>query len=258
MLTIGVIVFLALFWELFLPTNDAVGDEWLLSVMTYNVGIERIPPERLVSFLRGSRADVIGLQELGANQAIAVSEELSEQYPFQALHGGGVDGIGLISRYPIVEEELHRRETYRLPHLQTRLMIGEHDVEVGVIVAHPPPPDFGRGMCRIDPVVADEIAWLAQLALDSQPSIILGDFNMVDQNDNYRLLSRNGLIDSYREVGWGFGATWPSQALWPFPAVARVDYVWHSSQWRAVNARVEENAGSDHLPVFVELVLLEE
>ena len=63
-----------------------------------------------------------------------------------------------------------------------------------------------------------------------------------------------GLIDSFREAGFGLGLTYPlrfgSSELPPF---LRIDYVWHTRELRAVDAHVMPDTGSDHLPVWVEL-----
>jgi endonuclease/exonuclease/phosphatase family metal-dependent hydrolase len=110
---------------------------------------------------------------------------------------------------------------------------------------------------------------LEQAAKDSGAVLIMGDFNMTDQNEDYqRITARFG--DSFREVGSSMGFTFPDlstfQSLpdyWPlsvrlFPFL-RLDYIFHNASFRAINARVWSSAGgSDHRPVWAELALVDE
>ena len=61
------------------------------------------------------------------------------------------------------------------------------------------------------------------------------------------------MIDSFSEVGWGVGHTFYPPQL-PFP-IQRIDYVWHSEDFRATQAYVGEDGGSDHLPIVAKLRL---
>jgi vancomycin resistance protein VanJ len=259
MLGINVAVFLWLFGGLFLPQQPVSIDSEALTVMTYNVAVNMVTPDALVATLRTSGADLIALQELSGEQTAAIEQDLHDLYPYRILYGYGVRGKGLLSRYPILEEELFYLEAQRLPYLRTIVAINDtrqrHDViPVTVIVAHPPPPGIIQGRYRIHPYAASEIRSLAQMAITNGPIILMGDFNFVDQNDNYTLLSGRGLTDAFREVGWGFGTTWPAHNIWPLRLLVRIDYVWHSNHFRAIRAWIGPNAGSDHLPVLAELV----
>jgi len=86
-----------------------------------------------------------------------------------------------------------------------------------------------------------------------------GDFNTSDQSPSYNQLAAAG-IDSFREAGSGFGATWPVAAVQQLPSFVppfiRIDYVFHSKDFRAVSAQPGQPIGSDHLPLFVRLVLV--
>jgi vancomycin resistance protein VanJ len=209
--------------------------------------------------LQASEADIIALQELSGEQAAAIERDLGDSYPHQVLYGYGVPGKGLLSRYPIVEEELFYLEAQRLPHLRTVVTVdkegwGADAVDVTVIVAHPPPPGISRRGYFVNPDAALEIASLAQMTKARGPSVLMGDFNMVDQSENYSILTNAGLEDAFREAGWGFGATWPARKIEPLWPMLRLDYIWYSAHIQAVRAWVGSGAGSDHLPVFAELV----
>lgn len=258
MLSIGVMLFLWLFGGLFLPSLVSSNGSETLTVMTYNVADGLVSPNSLVAVIRDSDADIVALEELGEEQAIAISQDLRDIYPYQELHGYGIPGKGLLSRYPILDEELFYLQAQRLPYLRVVIAVDEigeriEAVELTVIVAHSPPPNVGVKGYFEHPFAASEIVSVTQMAREGEPSILMGDFNLVDQNDNYGLLEEAGLRDAFRVAGWGFGATWPARKLEPLWPVVRVDYVWYTSQFHATRAWVGPDAGSDHLPVLAEL-----
>jgi vancomycin resistance protein VanJ len=258
MLGVNAAVFLWLFGGLFLPIPPAPAEAHVLTVMTYNVADKLTPPHQLVDTLRASEADIIALQELTAEQAAAIEQGLRDLYPHQVLYGRGIPGKGILSRYPILEEELFYLQAQRLPHLRATVAVSDaksdpQTTAVTVIIAHPPPPGISRGTYRVHPHATAEIASLVQMATAGKPSILLGDFNLTDQSDNYALLTDAGLTDAFRAAGWGFGTTWPVQGIGPLRLLVRVDYIWHSAHFRAVHCWVGSETASDHLPVLVQL-----
>src|SRR5689334_6982267 len=107
------------------------------TVMTYNVGNGLARPERLAQVLAASKADIIGLQELTIAQEDALRTELWRVYPYQVLHGAGIPGKGLLSRYPVTCSEKLELFPHR-PDLLATLEVGGRELKL--IVAHPPPP----------------------------------------------------------------------------------------------------------------------
>ena len=233
----------------------------MLTVMTYNVGAGLATPARLVDVLRRSGADIIGLQELAPEQGAAVAKQLGEEYPHQVLHAAGIPGKGLISRHPLRETALLDLHPGR-PDLQA-------DVEapggtLTVIVAHPPPPRFGRNRARQTALSEQQIAEIAAAAACGTPAVLLTDFNRVGWQAAYRQLRRSGLIDAFGAAGRGMGFTLPTRLSHlayrghplgdvALPPLLRVDYVWHTAHFRTMRSWIGDNAGSDHLPVLAAL-----
>lgn len=139
MLGICVAVFLVLFGGLFLPKSSASATSSDLTVMTFNVENSHVSPDDLVAALRSSGADIIALLELDDRQAVAIERDLRDLYPYQELYGLGIPGKGLLSQYPILEEELFYLQAQRLPHLRANLEIDSLG-SLTVIIAHPRPP----------------------------------------------------------------------------------------------------------------------
>lgn len=234
----------------------------MLTVMTYNVGAGLADPRRLVEVLRESRADIIGLQELAPEQGAAIADLLGEAYPHQVLHPTGIPGKGIISRFGLHETRMLDLHPGR-PDLQA--VVDAPDGEMTVIVAHPPPPRFGRNRMQQTALTNEQISNIVAATLSGNPAVLLTDFNRTGWQAAYRQLRASGLIDAFGTAGRGLGLTLPTRLAnlayrghplgeIPIPPLLRVDYVWHTAHFRAVDSWIGPNAGSDHLPVLAELV----
>src|SRR5215472_796750 len=76
-----------------------------LTIMTFNVGNGLAEPDRLVDVLRRVNADVVGLQELSAHQAHALTTGLQDVYPYQVLIPDGLAGKGMLSCFQLISHE---------------------------------------------------------------------------------------------------------------------------------------------------------
>jgi len=256
-----VIVFIALYGELFLPSwgaptacpTEQPGCATALRVMQFNFYNDNIDVSRLIPLLRGSGADVIAIEEFSVRPTAAVKQQLSDVYPYQVQFGDGIPGIGLISKYPIISATIVKLdEKSFLSHLLVTLDV--NGIPLRVIVAHPVPPTVAwpRGVPQYSIRNSDDIHALAKLASSGEPTLLIGDFNLVDQSDDYRALRAAGLHDAFREAGWGLGVTWPLRSY--LPPLMRIDYVWTTPEFTATSTWVGGDAGSDHLPVLADLV----
>jgi vancomycin resistance protein VanJ len=240
-------------------------DQVPMTFMTYNVANGLAPARRLVSLLRDSGADIIGLQELAATQSDAIAEDLRDIFPFQTLHPLGIPGKALLSRYAILDSELIQLQSGR-PDL--RAAVETPGGSMTIVVAHPTPPRFGRNRTDQNTARQDQITGLIKLLASHGPGVMLGDFNLSNRQRAYRQMVDSGLLDAFRLAGIGHGATLPTRfAKWgygsnpigrlPLMPVFRVDYVWHTPELRTLAAWRGRDAGSDHLPVFARLVFAE-
>ncbi len=249
-----VAVFLWWYGALFLPNGSPPAEARTLTVMSLNVEATSTTPAVLLDLLREAGADIVGIQELSAAQANALDRDLRELYPYQVLHGIGIPGEGLLSRYPIRESEVFLLAGHRLTHIRATVEVD--GVPLTVITAHPPPLGVHDGGYRAHPAAQAEIEALVAMATSGGPVILLGDFNTTDQGDLYRLAADAGLVDAFRVAGWGLGLTWPAAPIGgrlALPPLIRIDFVWHTAHFQAVRAWVGPGVGSDHLPVLAEL-----
>jgi endonuclease/exonuclease/phosphatase (EEP) superfamily protein YafD len=258
----SVATFLALYGELFLPsfsapTSCAATDADCpshLVVMTFNLAYGESDDDRMIAALRASGADIIGLQEFSLADATIIKDDLSDLYPYQIHQGDLRSGIGLISRYPITGHEFLQPPSHVFPFVEADVDV--HDRAIRVIVAHPPPPGRSVDSGAIVSRTILDTPLLIDLMTQGGPALLLADLNVPDQTEEYKLLRQAGLIDSWREEGWGFGATFPAVPFWilpPFP-LWRIDYIWHTPHFRAQRVWLGPTTGSDHLSVLAELV----
>jgi vancomycin resistance protein VanJ len=252
---VAVLGFAWLFGPRFLPKPPPENSSESFTVMTYNVQNANVSPEELVSTLSTSGADIIALQELTDEQIISIEDRLSTLYPHQLLQGDGIPGIGLLSKYPCKDTELYYLYARAMPYLEATIEIDGK--ELRLLNAHPPPL-AGIHSYRSSTHVAAEYKQLLARVRPENPFLLVGDFNTTDQSDNYALFHAAGLNDAYRAAGWGLGLTWPAGPYadtlpaW-IPMTNRIDYIWYSDDFIALDAWTGAQTNSDHLPVLAEL-----
>ncbi len=265
--SVAVVLFAVLWGGLFWPNGRPEPKGPVLTVMTYNVLGHNPKPEGVIEALLASDADVIGLLELSPEVAAAIERDLIDEYPYQVMiPKTGVSGTGVISRLPFrpAARDLEAPGWISPPVVVEVEFRDERFVFVHVHAAS------GSRFFREREEGARVLSELANR--EPLPLVVAGDFNASDLNDSYGTLTEH-LRDAWREAGDGFGNTFPgaSQEDWPGSSrpdffgihlpkwLVRIDYVFLSDQWQAVDARLGPWDGhSDHRPVIAEIALREE
>ena len=230
-------------------------------VLSYNLLSRAGGFDDTLTIIREADADIELLQELSFPAADAVQFELSEAYPYMALHPMiiATQGQGIISRYPLRDVEYFQAEqTARLGHQRGVVAINGKDVVVyNVHTVHP-------GMTNYDTTrrTHDLLTVLDRAEADAgrYPVLLGGDFNLTPLTEDYVRVTAS-YTDAFQQVGTGLGYTFPDAShnhrIIHLPPLARIDYVFHDASWQATEARVwERSGGSDHRPLYVELALL--
>jgi endonuclease/exonuclease/phosphatase family metal-dependent hydrolase len=232
-----------------------------VAVMTWNIGNGLVRPERLGSALAGLDIDLIGLQEVSAEQEATILRETEATHPYRIVRGGGFHGRGLLSRFPIGSHDWLEAAPGR-PDLLARVAIG--GLELTVLVGHPLPPRAGSRGVTFDSGSRAQIRGFGEVLLERAPGILLADLNMTPRNPLHAALRETGLIDAHLAAGTGAGRTFPRRPgrtrrfahpfTWvPLPAVARIDYIWHTAEIGTERVWLGEALGSDHHPVLARL-----
>jgi vancomycin resistance protein VanJ len=223
-----------------------------LHVMTWNMEAGGVAYETMANTIEDAHPDIVGLVELvpRISRAAADDERLSARYPYQALlPRSGVPDLGLLSRFPITEQEFSEELSL------LRAVIAPPDgPPITVFVAHPylasidqigVVPDIQTASRDLAiSAIRDQID--AELAADNDV-LVLGDFNTTDREPAYAELSE-GLHDAQREAGVGLGMTWRPGGLDNLPfGLLRIDYLLSSPRFVALAAGPDcTPRGSDH------------
>ena len=251
LLVVPFAVLLVSYAPLLLPRAQAVVDDSeSLTIMTYNLNRANHDAETVLQIIRSADADVVALQEINLTIEQAVATQLIDEYPHQAIHAtAGYHGQAVLSRYPIVADEFWRTI---LGHQRVELdvdgqritLYNVHPIHHFAFLAG---TDFWTRGHEINDI-------LSRTATEAYPTLLVGDFNMTDQSEDYANVRRQ-FSDSFRDVGQGMGFTWP-QHFGRLPLFSRIDYIFYDANFEAVSAQVWETGGvSDHRPYLATLQL---
>ena len=257
---VGCFIYLygALFWPL-VPTGAPEPSADDLALMTFNLGPGQSTPEYVAQAIAQTSADIVAVQELTVPLAEQLRADLGTTYPYMLLDPES-ETTGLLSRYPIHHVQWYKSRDDVRAYL--RAEIEWQDTLLQVWVFHPRPPRPAWVENTIIPLGLDDRVPQQQtrelaenVGTFDDPTIVMGDFNMTDQAPAYSELS-NLLYDAHRQVGWGFGFTFPHllfiNRYMPWPML-RLDYIFYSGDFRALSSSVSCQADSDHCSMFAVL-----
>jgi len=262
-LLIPIIVFSILFGELFLPSfsRPKVSEGQLITVMSFNVLYSNKAYGAIVDSVHAASPDLVGFQELTSTSKEALIKTLESEYPYHtlSLSEEGLS-VGLLSRYPI-----EMVERFPLPprNPAQHTIINIEGQRVHVFVVHLTANlFFEHSISEFVPLVIERFGQRAaevtrlreEIVMLNEPVLLMCDCNLTEPSEAHYQLDEF-LNDSFREVGWGFGHTLHPPAI-PIP-IQRIDYVWHSDDFIALEAFVGQKGNSDHLPVVAKLRLVE-
>jgi len=210
-----------------------------IKVASVNVHLDNTQPQKLLQWVAQEQPDVLMLQEVTPAMQPWL-QSLREAYPhgLQQLRDDPF-GLAVLSKTPLVDVQAEALPG-QPPFMRTVLRHGGRDVVLYAV--HPMPP--------ISPAMLAErnelMAHIAQrTAEDAKPALVAGDFNASPWSSAFAPLQAQGL---QRATG-----LWPTWRLLGLP----IDHVVASAaHWRVLRAGVGPDVGSDHRPVWVQLVLL--
>jgi endonuclease/exonuclease/phosphatase (EEP) superfamily protein YafD len=220
-----------------------------LRVMAANVLRGTGDPDQLVELVREHEVEILTIQEFTPKFQRAFEDAgARELLPHAALAvREGVIGSAVYSRYPIEpgpkgEYVTQNRGTVEI----------EPGLKVAVLSAHPTLPstpgnikDWKEGLRAMPDPNAEGATWL-----------LVGDFNATLDHEEFRDLLDRGYTDAGERMGEGLAPTWPSgwKDIQYLPVT--IDHVLYDDDRVGVrDYEVLELEGSDHHPVYAELVL---
>ena len=262
---------LAAYGPRFIPRTQ-VADAPTLSIVTWNVYRRNVETAEIIQWLHQQNADVVLLQELPRLEMEHILDGIETYYPYMRVREPSDGGIVTLSRLPILEAASFALSNAN--RVQQRIVLevqGQPIVVYNVHLANPIParqiPEYRREAPFLLHLIASynddqrdvEVEMLlGRIADEHLPFIVAGDFNMSDQSAQYPVVAAQ-MRDSFAEVGFGLGGTWPAKdtrGLPPIvPPLLRLDYIWHSADWMSLSAAAASAPGSDHVSVSATLAL---
>ena len=255
-------LFLLTYGHLYLPRWPVRAAGPTFTVMAYNVLYRNANADGIAASIKAHAPDFFGLRELEQPMAQALESRFADRYPYRRVE----PGCGFFSRYPIL-----RYEAFQLAQGEgqwaQQLVLDVDGHPVNVLNVHPRSPPL-RGFRPFglplgiptgfanqgrDADVRDVLVRLEEV---DSPLIVIGDFNLTDQQGLYISLTRH-LRDAHRESGWGMGFTFTRFPRLGLP-LWRIDYVFHSPDLVALSTAVGDCGGSDHRPVIARLAFAPE
>lgn len=236
-----------------------------IRLLTYNIHGHKRDLTSLCHSLKARNLHVIAVQELSEEAADRFRDDLSDDFPHQALHPSNKSaiGLGLLSRHPIVEESYYSDpNTKAFTGRRQRAVLDVCGQTTTLYNVHPPAMFHQKRIVSPGSHKRAVDNLLGRAGSESGPVILAGDFNMTRQSREYRRIS-DLYRDAFRESGRrGFCLTYPSGIRLPFlrmvvpPPFVGLDFVFHNDWFKAVDAQVVSGHHySDHLPLLAVLSL---
>jgi len=232
----------------YLPRDIEADGMTKISVMSFNILGLNQSQDAVLEVISKNQPDVLVVIEYTSNW-VGVFEALHADYPYRIeqprWHGFG---IALFSKFPFSNPTVHRLAA---SHTDSPMMVASFevggDVPLRVAAAHLLAP---MGFTRMS-IRNQQIQELIQrLPADSQPTVLVGDFNCVPWSPYLNELSNaTGLRDSRR--GFGYQGSWPSD-FWPMRIP--IDHAFVSDNLSVLDRKlIKDPTGSDHFPLLLEL-----
>lgn len=222
-------------------------DRQVVRAVVCNVRAINRQHERVVEFVRASKADLVLLVEVNFDWSDAINA-LDAEYPY-GDHSPAFRnwGIALLSRLPLEDVRMDMIGG-RSPSLAVVARLAVEGRPLTVIGAHPFSPISPSHFAKRN----RQLASVASLARKQSGAVMLfGDLNTSPWSPYFQdLLSASGLRDSRQ--GFGIQATWP--VAFP-PARIPIDHCLVSPEIAVHERHIGPDVGSDHLPVIVDFSL---
>ena len=233
----------------------------------------------VIAYLQECDADIICLQEYiwGKRLKKKDIDYALRKYPYRHYLplGGGLNGLGCYSRYPILsatpikcESRRNGSVIYQIKvdkdtlwvannHLESTKIL-ESDVEIYQdMIDAPDSKKLSAGLGRLLSKLGKANAIRSQQAFSfseklksfqGKPLVLCGDFNDTSFSYTYRLLAKD-MKDAFVEAGNGLGITYEQNRLY-----FRIDHILLSKDLKVYECVVDDAAkGSDHYPIWCTL-----
>lgn len=226
--------------------------EPVLAVATYNLNFGLAGDPATLAAIGATEGDVVLLQETTPEWEAAIRAEYGGRYEtIRFRHEGGAGGLGLLSRYPIVELEDLEPPSGWFPAWRVVIRGPFGPVQILAVHLRPPVSDSGSvvsGYFSTRPVRRAEISSYLERLDPDLPTLVAGDLNEAN-GQALALLESRGFTSAVPALR-GSTPTWRWQTSMG-TVRSQLDHVLVGRRLEALDARVLARGRSDHLPVVV-------
>jgi endonuclease/exonuclease/phosphatase family metal-dependent hydrolase len=236
-----------------------------LKIASYNINCGNPHLTAIVETIQKADCDLVCLQETTGESEAYLLKMLAKNYPYIRFQGHkgryGAERFGFLSKLPVIDYQFIPPEHGLFGFCIADVQFNDQFIQVFTVHLQPIlfPNDAGiRDMLSAigsaEKIHSAEIEAVLKYVKKELPAIIAGDFNSVASFEGPRTLLANGFLDSFAEVNdnpeslptWHWLTKNGELAL-------RIDYIFHSKHFLAVEANVIKSEASDHYLVFIRL-----
>jgi endonuclease/exonuclease/phosphatase (EEP) superfamily protein YafD len=221
-----------------------------VEVVSLNLLVRNDDYEEVRRYLQQRDADVLVLSELTPKWVEALAPVIAG-YPHRlAKARKGAWGLGVYSRYPLVDAEITNLGVTDSSHVAATLRLPGGDVQLlGVHLVSPTLPGRAERRNRQLVALANRLGPPRSPAEPRMPRLLLGDMNVTPFSPYFReLLERTGLQDQRGAAG--LIGTWPT---WVLPLQIPIDHCIADPDLGVTRVARGPIVGSDHYPLEITL-----
>ena len=234
------------------PTaKDIKSSDKQLSILLFNVKMTNRKPEPLLALIDQKKPDMILAMEVDDtwNQEL---KALDKDYPYaQHTINEVTYGMVLYSKFPLEKVEVDYLTNEKVPSFESTISLGK-DMEISFHAIHPVPPTHFSNLPDNAGQKENALKKLGKEIEERKlPTIVAGDLNDVVWSYVDALTGTKNILNDLR-VGRGFYNSYNAENFlmrWP------LDHVFVTKEFRLKKLERLPKIGSDHFPIYVELVL---
>lgn len=202
-----------------------------------NVNMDNAAFARTLAWVDEQQPEVLALQEVTPEMTELLAQ-LRMRYPhYSEAPRLGAFGSAVYSRYPVSAVTQLEGEEGAVTHFEVHWQ----GTVVPVSAVHPFPPVSAQAWSQRDALIRKA----AERVSSRAGGVMMGDFNASPWSSGLREAKKRGL---YRASGLG-----PTHSLWGGLAIDHI--LADSSSWAVAASGVGPQVGSDHRPIWADLVL---
>lgn len=232
--------------KFYLP-NPGFTNEEGLKVTSINLLSSNQEYEKVIDFIKEGDFDVIFFQELN-NAWEENLKQLQNEYPTNYMYPRNDNfGIGVFSRIPFYHIEKIDFSSSKIPSLL--VSTSYKNQKLHILNTHPLPPIREYYFDSRNQQFKNLNAYVETFEGEL---LLLGDLNSTNFSPNFDLLLQNGRLRDSRK-GFGLLPTW--NAHWSLISIT-LDHALVTDGIEVINRGIGESIGSDHLPITIEVGVL--